>query len=435
MQNKIEIPKPKILVIGDMMLDEYVYGEVKRLNPESSAPLVNLTDVVKKMPGGAANVANNLSVLGADVIVMGVVGKDSEATSLTSLMAEKGINVLNLVVDSTRPTIKKTRIMVNGMQLVRFDSERTHSLTKDIFEIVKSILKPIILDVDIVLVSDYGKGLIDIELSAEIERLSKKFNKKILIDPPNKEVRLVGYGEVELIKLNKKEAGLATKIPMRNKSDYINAAKTILIESACNRVVITLGSEGLIYMDRGTTYSKNPLFIPAEFVEVHDLAGAGDTFFSILGFIFSQPNFSISTALKYANKAASIVVSKSGTATVTWNEIFSNKNKIVEKDWGYEEWIVNGELYCGKKLVVGEKWGGVSKGKYHFHKKKDETFYILKGNLILDFPRIDSILLKPGDSYRIKPGLKHRFKAQKNKCIFVEFSTHHSDKDTYYDRA
>lgn len=308
----------KILCIGDIMLDRFLYGSVDRISPEAPVPVFNLKEE-KEMLGGAGNVVANLASLTCQTSFIGIVGKDAAGKHISNILQEKNITAHLLSIDT--PTIKKTRVISSNNHLLRLDHEEIITLNDSMEkELEKLFLQEIPL-ADIVLISDYQKGLLTHKITQTIIQLCNKYNKKVIVDPKGKDFSK--YSGATLIKPNLKEFCKAMGVQIFPKdSDFtqkiLQEAKKLFAKHKILSLMITLSEHGMIYIS-----SENPeqyLHIPTEAKEIFDVSGAGDTSLATLGAsLASQMNMKDSMML--ANIASGIVVGKVGTACVTPSEL------------------------------------------------------------------------------------------------------------------
>jgi D-beta-D-heptose 7-phosphate kinase/D-beta-D-heptose 1-phosphate adenosyltransferase len=311
--------KSKVLVIGDLMIDHYLWGKTDRISPE--AP-VQVIDVQKETAvlGGAGNVVNNLVSLGADVTVMSVIGEDTISNELTNML--ESINVEHfLICDENRKTTKKSRIIASAQQIVRYDHETKDTISKESEAILVNTLLTIIDKFDIVLVSDYGKGVITNSLMGKIIFLASSTDIKVLVDPKGSDYSK--YIGSYLLTPNKKEASEATEIDIVDE-ESLKAALKKLHNTACLQVpMITLSEDGIAILNENNEVVKKPTVAR----EVFDVTGAGDTVLASLGYCLAK-DMDIEKALEFANLAAGVVVGKIGSATATLEEIEEYKSSL-----------------------------------------------------------------------------------------------------------
>lgn len=317
MDNKIisDFSKAKVLVIGDFVLDQFIWGDVSRISPEAPIPVVSVN---KKtfMLGGALNVVNNIYSLGARVYPCGVIGKDNYAQILLKELKKKNIDVGGIVIDKQRPTTLKTRIIARHQQVVRVDEEETAPLAQDDFSQFLDYIKKKICDVDLVLIEDYGKGVIIPELLEEVIKLAKLHNKLITVDP--KEEHLSYYKGASVITPNYQEALKAVQslCPQKTeKDDLRNVGKKLLQKLKCKAVLITLGEKGMCLFEK-----EKISHIPTVARDVFDVSGAGDTVIAVFSLALCA-GATMQQAAYVSNYAAGIVVGKIGISTITQEEL------------------------------------------------------------------------------------------------------------------
>jgi len=303
----------KILIIGDLILDEFIWGKVSRISPEAPVPVVWVKDE-SFMPGGAANVANNIIALGAEAYVAGVIGNDDHGSILKDELAKKGIYVEGVIADSLRPTTLKTRVIAHHQQVVRIDREKVHEIddkTKDrLVEYVKDKLGM----VDALLIEDYGKGLITPKLLKPIISYAKK--KKVIIAVDPKEDHISYYKGVTVITPNHHEASKVTGIKVNGKDSLKQIGDKLLKKLKVNVALVTLGEDGMAVFE----HEKKPNMIPTIAQEVYDVSGAGDTVISSYTLSLAAGASPIQAA-HIANYAAGIVVGKIGISVIEHDEL------------------------------------------------------------------------------------------------------------------
>jgi len=320
--------KAKILVVGDLILDEFIWGSVERISPEAPVPVV-LQNKRSYMPGGAANVANNLSSLGARVSIVGKVGDDAEGKMLLSELKKRGINSDGVIIDSKHPTILKTRIIAQHQQVVRVDRESV-GLSADSTEKIAGFIIKNIPKFDALVIEDYGKGVIKPELLEKICPVARKLKKIITVDP--KEDHFNYYVGVTAITPNRKEAENAIRhlkikdtqnrfkvniTSLSTDRDINLAGRELLRYLNLESVLITLGERGMRLFEKG---KEKPVHIDTVAQEVFDVSGAGDTVIATLTLGLASGADKL-TAAHLANFAAGIVVGKVGVATVSRQEL------------------------------------------------------------------------------------------------------------------
>lgn len=309
----INFKRAKILVIGDLILDEFIWGKVSRISPEAPVPVVWVNSE-SFMPGGAANVANNIHALEAKAFICGVIGSDERGRILTDELRRKNIDVEGIVIDNERPTTLKTRVIAHHQQVVRIDREKIDEIDDNIIGQILTFLKEKISLVDAVLIEDYGKGLVVPRLIQEVVSLAQKHGKIIVVDP--KENHFSFYQNVTLITPNHYEAGRATGKEIKTEEDLEAAGRALLANQNCQAVLITLGEDGMrLFEGKGQS-----VHISTVAQEVFDVSGAGDTVVSAACLALAAGS-SMSEAAHIANYAAGIVVGKVGVTVATQEEL------------------------------------------------------------------------------------------------------------------
>jgi len=339
----------RALIVGDLMLDEYLWGKVDRISPEAPVQVVSVTKNEFTL-GGAGNVVNNIVSLGAKVSVIGVIGTGPTGDLLLKQFKELGVDISGIVQEKGRTTTKKTRIIAASQHVLRIDNETKKELSDNTAEVIDRIIEKKISDVDVVLVSDYGKGVITQKLLSGLLSVAKKYKKIVIADP--KGMDYSKYSGISLITPNKKEAALASGMEITDEPTLFKAGENILQKAAVERLLITCGKDGMVLFDR----KKKPHKIIAEARQVYDVSGAGDTVMAVLGLaIASGESFEKSAYI--ANRAAGIVVGKMGTATVSQEELECalnpslNKYSLKRKSLSELVDLVNKLQKKGKKVV------------------------------------------------------------------------------------
>jgi D-beta-D-heptose 7-phosphate kinase/D-beta-D-heptose 1-phosphate adenosyltransferase len=303
----------RVLVVGDLILDEFLWGDVSRISPEAPVPVV----WVKResfMPGGASNVANNLRSLGAHVSVAGVIGDDERGAILKGELEQKGIDTAGVVTDSSRPTTLKTRVVAHHQQVVRIDKEKVEPLGDSMVSRLIGCIKKTLDSVDAVIIEDYGKGVITPKLLKEVVPLARARRKIISVDP--KEEHLKYYRGISLITPNNHEASKAVGFEIKDDATLKKAGAVILKKFRCGIALITLGENGMAVFRSG----KSMKHIPTVAQEVFDVSGAGDTVIGCYTLALVAGADPVEAA-HISNCAAGIVVGKVGIAVVTPEEL------------------------------------------------------------------------------------------------------------------
>ncbi|WP_419768444.1 D-glycero-beta-D-manno-heptose-7-phosphate kinase [Arcobacter sp.] len=303
--------KPNILVIGDLMVDHYLWGTCDRISPEAPVQIIDIQNETKVL-GGAGNVISNLLSLGAEVGVLSVVGDDSVAEEVKYLIDATDAKSF-LILQKGRKTSKKSRIMASKSQVVRYDHESKNNISFESTDKVYAKLQQIVNGYDLILLSDYGKGVLTNDLTQRIIKIATLNNKKVIVDPKGKSY--AKYAGAYFLTPNKKEAEVATGIKIDSEDSLRDALKELQKIASLEMSVITLSEDGIaVLKDKEVTVK------PTVAKEVFDVTGAGDTVLASLGYALAMTE-DIFAALEFANLAAGVVVGKLGSATVTLDEI------------------------------------------------------------------------------------------------------------------
>lgn len=305
--------KCHILVVGDLMIDEYLWGEVDRISPEAPVQVVAVSNEEFTL-GGSGNVVNNLATLGAKVTVAGVVGTGAHGTRILDKFKEMDVNTDCVITESGRITTRKTRIIAANQQVLRIDRENKDALSQKTSQRMIDGLMGKISSADAVLISDYGKGVITTAVMSKVISEAKKYKKPLIADP--KGLDFSKYEGVSLLTPNKKEAGAAAGFEIASESDLLAAGKKILSNIKIDSLLITCGKDGMVLFEQ----NDSPHYISGDARQVYDVSGAGDTVLAVLGLALASGS-ALKDAAVLANTAAGIVVGKIGTATVSANEL------------------------------------------------------------------------------------------------------------------
>ncbi|MBI3026536.1 D-glycero-beta-D-manno-heptose-7-phosphate kinase [Candidatus Woesearchaeota archaeon] len=302
----------KILVIGDVMLDKYIWGDVSRISPEAPVQVVN---VIKETyePGGASNVANNVSALSGRAFMAGIAGNDEAKNTIIEELKKKNVDTAGIFLDRDKPTTQKVRIIGKGQQLLRVDYEKKEHVHKEIEEQIVKFLNEKIKEIDVVVVSDYAKGVITPRICNKLLEASKSNKKPVIVDPKPKHRDL--YMNADLITPNNSEASEMTNIEDGSDEAVINMGSKLLKYLNTN-VLITRGEKGMSLFERDGSVKH----VPAKAKEVYSLIGAGDTVAAVIALALAS-GASLEEAATLANIAAGIKVGKIGTASVSADEI------------------------------------------------------------------------------------------------------------------
>ena len=304
----------RVVVVGDVMLDEYIWGQVNRISPEAPVIVVD-AERESHVPGGAANVVNNLCALGSIGVIIGTVGADAAGRSLLDSLAAEGADTRGLIAAEGRPTTRKTRIIAHAQQVVRVDHERRAALDDQIMVQVMRALHQMTDDADAIVLSDYQKGVLTTAILAACVDAARA--RGCVITGNLKPAALAGRAPLDVITMNVHEAGIAIGGKLLQTSEEIDeAGKALLDRTGSRHVLVTRGGQGL------SLYSADdsPQHIPGRRVEVYDAAGAGDTVISALTLALAAGANPVE-AVHVANHAASEVVKKLGVATVSPAEL------------------------------------------------------------------------------------------------------------------
>ncbi|WP_447976786.1 D-glycero-beta-D-manno-heptose-7-phosphate kinase [Candidatus Nitrospira bockiana] len=302
-------PKARILVVGDLILDHYVWGKVSRISPEAPVPVVHVESETLKL-GGAANVYNNVLSLGGQAEVCGVVGADESGRRLVNAMHLPRERRGGVIVDGDRPTTRKTRVVAHNQQIVRFDVERRTEIKTPIQRKMLRHVEARLRDISCLVVSDYAKGVVTASLMAELVRLALLRRIPLVVDP--KVEHFSFYKGVTVVTPNHLEAAQAAGVHGDDDASICQAGETLRQRLGCQSVLVTRGEKGMsLFESDGTS-----LHIPTMARQVYDVTGAGDTVVATLALALAT-GASMGDGAMLANHAAGIVVGMVGTATVT----------------------------------------------------------------------------------------------------------------------
>ncbi len=301
----------KILVIGDVMIDKYIWGKVERISPEAPVQIVEV-EKETHVPGGAANVASNIASLGGHAFLIGVVGKDNTKQGLIHELKKRGISTS--LIEDERSTTRKVRVMGHNQQLLRIDYETRHFIAKNIERKIIENVKKSIKEYDAVIISDYAKGVVSRSLVEAVCEICKKEGKIVVVDPKSKDPST--YEGVDYITPNTKEAILLSGMDIKTDEDLLSAGNHLVGETKAN-VLITRGEKGMAMFERD---HNRVILMPTKARSVVDVTGAGDTV--VAAFTLAMCSGANSKeALNVANHTAGISIGKVGTATVSLKEL------------------------------------------------------------------------------------------------------------------
>jgi len=302
-----------VLLVGDLMLDEYLYGTIDRISPEAPVQVVNWREQRSGL-GGAANVANNLAQLGCHVFLAGVVGSDATAEELLNTARAMGINTAGVVTDADRPTTLKTRVIAHRQQVIRIDREGGSQISDGSAKVLLDRVRKYIPSVDGIILSDYAKGVLRSDFCASVIQAGSSNHKRVLVDPKGDDFRK--YRGAFLLTPNKAELGRATQLPVRNEDEIRAAIACLFSQTECEAILVTRSEEGMSLYTR----TGSETHIQTEARDVFDITGAGDTVISMIARVFFAGQ-DLETAARLANIAAGIKVGKFGAAAVSVEEI------------------------------------------------------------------------------------------------------------------
>jgi D-glycero-beta-D-manno-heptose-7-phosphate kinase len=305
----------RVLVLGDVMLDEFIWGNVVRISPEAPVPVVEVTDQSFHV-GGAGNVACNVRALGGVAVMIGVIGTDAAGQRVRDALAAAGVDGSLAVSDRGRPTTVKTRIIAHHQQVVRADRERSDDVPDTVEDDLLERVGTALPSCDAVVLSDYQKGVLTPRVMRSVLSLARRHRVPTLVDPKVHHFPL--YRRVTLLTPNQAEAELATGIRIRREADLQAAGRRILALLGAKAVLVTRGEHGMSLFQPRTA----PVHVPTSAREVFDVTGAGDTVIATLGLALSS-GASLVEAAMLANFAAGVVVGKLGTATATVAEVMA----------------------------------------------------------------------------------------------------------------
>jgi len=294
------------------MLDKYIWGDVSRISPEAPVPVVNVEKEGNTL-GGAANVANNIASLGGTAFLVGIIGGDISGRTLKMELKKRDIITDYLITDMKRPTIQKMRVIARNQQLLRVDYDTNKEIGVQSFEKVIAIVSQLIQKVGVIIISDYGKGIITKILMEEIIKLAINNKKFLIVDPKPKNMNY--YKGCSIVIPNHLEASKMAQIEEKTEEDLVNIGGILIEKLGCD-VLITRGEKGMTLFRKGDSIIN----IPTQAKEVFDITGAGDTVAALLSLALSS-GASLGDASVIANQAAGIVVGKVGTSTVSIKEL------------------------------------------------------------------------------------------------------------------
>ncbi len=323
--------KYRILVIGDLMWDEYIWGNCDRISPEAPVPVIQ-SRKEERIPGGATNVLRNLITLGIIPSIMGVVGSDQNGFAMQKEIRKWGLELSHVWEVIDRPTIVKTRIFARNQQILRLDREDPKPVKKYIENRLLEVLSRDIDQFDSIILSDYGKGLFTPFLIEEIISLAQKSKKYLVVDPQVSNFK--SYSGANLLTPNEKEASLAMKVDIPSNNREIEKLGSMILKSLdIQHLLITRAHKGMTLFDKS---SNTPIYIPTIAKEVYDVTGAGDTVVSVFTAATMAGGSLLESAL-LSNLAAGLVVGKLGASTVSVEQL---KQLVISNPIPKQQWVV-----------------------------------------------------------------------------------------------
>ncbi len=306
----------KVLCIGDVMLDRYIYGTATRISPEAPVPVVHVKRQVL-IPGGVGNVVRNLEALGVRPHIISVVGNDANADTLSGHLADGGKVGLSLVRDKSRPTIVKTRIIAGIQQVVRFDEETPAPLSEPAADELVRLAERLLPEIAAVAISDYAKGVMTPHLTQAIIKLAAKRGCPVAIDPKGRDYSK--YAGADLVKPNRRELAEASGMDVETDAQIVDAGRSLMQRHGIKNILVTLSEKGMLLF-RGEDAGKKPVSLPSKAKEVFDVTGAGDTVLACMAasMAIAAP---LPLGARLATLAAGIVVGKVGTAVASAEDI------------------------------------------------------------------------------------------------------------------
>ncbi len=303
----------RLVVLGDLMLDEFIWGEVRRISPEAPVPVVEVKRESWHL-GGAGNVVSNLLELGAQAVPIGILGEDEAGRLLLQRFRQRGADVGGLILDPSRPTTRKSRIVAHSQQMVRADREDRSPIKPEIEEKVIAAFDTALTETEAVIISDYDKGLLTPRVLENVISIAQSKNKLVCLDPKIR--NFASYRKANIITPNQLEAERASGIEIIDEESLVGAAHKIRNLLDCQNVLITRGEHGMSLLDANNKITH----IPTVAREVYDVTGAGDTVIATLSLAIAAGATVIEAAI-IAIHAAGLVVGKVGTATVEKSEL------------------------------------------------------------------------------------------------------------------
>lgn len=323
----------RIAVLGDLMLDNYVWGSVSRISPEAPVPVLEVESESARL-GGAANVAHNIKSLGAEPILFGIVGDDEAGEKISHILDEISLTKEGIIKVADRPTTVKTRVIAHGQHVVRMDHEVRKDIDKKIVAHITEILESLRNEIDAIILEDYNKGLLTKELLSNIIPFARKNDKVVSVDP--KQNNFFEYKQVTVFKPNRKEAENALRLPIGSDEEALIASKELLRLLDCENILLTRGEKGMTLFSRDDSYAH----LPTKARKVADVSGAGDTVISTFT-VALVSGASVTEAAAIANHAGGIVCGEVGIAPVDREKLFT---EVSNDEKSISESVPSGEL-------------------------------------------------------------------------------------------
>jgi D-beta-D-heptose 7-phosphate kinase/D-beta-D-heptose 1-phosphate adenosyltransferase len=320
-------PGKNILIAGDVMLDEYIWGSVRRISPEAPVPIVEVQRRTY-VPGGAANTASNVRGLGGQAILLGVLGRDEAGTRVCQILHERGVTTEGILLDSDRPTTTKARIIAHSQQVVRVDQEQRAFVSAETEDALLARVEQYLPTAQACILSDYAKGVVSLRFARQFIRMARRAGKPVIVDP--KGTDHAKYQGATVLKPNLYEAGLLLNCELSDQDGILHGGCRLLDLVGGSAVLITRGAQGMSLFMPGT----EPLHIPAEAREVFDVTGAGDTVSGTLAMALAA-GADLEQAARLASRAAGIVVGKVGTAAIRLEELANGQTASASRAGDY----------------------------------------------------------------------------------------------------
>jgi rfaE bifunctional protein kinase chain/domain len=306
----------RVLVVGDLMLDEFIWGKVGRISPEAPVPVVEVTGQSFHL-GGAGNVAANIRALAGEAVVSGVIGRDAAGEVVKASLQSAGVVPALAVSDEKRPTTVKTRIVAHNQQVVRADREVTDEIADELESALLAGLRERLPSCRAVIVSDYQKGVVTPRVVKQVVAAARRRRIPVLVDP--KVRHFPRYRGATVVTPNQAEAEQATGLRIRTATDLLATGERLLKMLACQAALVTRGEHGMSLFEK----SRKPVHIPTAARQVYDVTGAGDTVIATLALALCA-GATLAEAAQLANRAAGVVVGKVGTATAAPEEVLAS---------------------------------------------------------------------------------------------------------------